>query len=173
VLAGRDAPGEERLRAAVAAAPGDVSSQVALGRLLLAGGRTEEAGRLLRAAVARTGDSPDAHLALGDWYAATGELARAQREWLKALYLGDVRAGDALGQSYPAGAVPNAVIARQRRLVEGVFIGQFYTAFQTARFTFLRHEPTPIIGPGDWLIALPNEYARWQANLERWQQEQR
>jgi O-antigen ligase/tetratricopeptide (TPR) repeat protein len=173
VLTGRDAPSEERLRASLAASPGDVSLQVALGRLLLAGGRTVEAEAPLRAAVARTGDSLDAHAALGDWYAATGDQARARREWLKALHLGDVRAGDALGQSYPAGEVPDEVIERQRRLVEGASITRFYTVFQTARFTFLRQEPSPIISLGDWLNALPNDFERWRANVERWQQEQR
>jgi Tfp pilus assembly protein PilF len=173
VLTGRDAPSEARLRESLAAAPGDVSLQVALGRVLLADGRTADAEVLLRAAVARTGDSADAHAALGDWYAATGDHGQARREWLKALQLGDVRAGDALGQSYPPGEVPDEVIERQQRLVESASITRFYTVFQTARFTFLRREPSPIISLGDWLNALPNDFERWQTNVERWQQEQR
>ena len=115
VFTGRNVPSEQELRAALAFAPGDPALQVALGRLLTAGGRREEAEPLLRGAVQRKSDSPDAHAALGDWYAAGNDTPRARREWLVAAYLGDVRAMDALGQSYPAGAVPEAVIERQQR----------------------------------------------------------
>jgi tetratricopeptide (TPR) repeat protein len=167
LLAGRDAPGEDELRAALAAAPEDLSLRVALGRLLLAAGRRAEAEPLLREAVARTGDAAAARAALGDWYAAGGDLPRARREWLAAAWLGDVGAGDALGESF-APVPPAAVVRLQGRLVDGVWARQFYLAFQTFRFTFRRHEPVPIIAPGDWLDALPAEYPRWQAHLERW-----
>jgi Flp pilus assembly protein TadD len=173
VLSGRNVPREEALRSALSAAPGDVALQVALGRLLTAGGHGDEAEPLLRDAVSRKGDSADAHAALGAWYAARGKQADARREWLKAAHLGDVRALDALGESYPAGAVPDAVIRRQQRLVEGAFITRFYTLFQTFRFTFLRHEPVPIISLGDWLLAVPDEFDAWQSHLARWQAERR
>ena len=171
LLTGRGAPRADDLRAALAAAPGDVSLQLALGRLLTAGGRREEAEPLLRDAVARKGDSAGAHAALGDWYAASGDLAHARREWLRAAYLGDVAAGDALGQSFSPGPVPEVLIGQQRRLVEGAEIGRFYLPFQTFRFTFRRHEPVPIISPGDWLLALPDGLPRWRANLRRWEEE--
>jgi tetratricopeptide (TPR) repeat protein len=173
IFTGRDVPREDQLRAALAAMPDDVASQVALGRLLTAGGRLQEAEPLLRRAVARKGDSADAHAALGDWHAAVGNTPLARREWLKAAHLGDVRAMDSLGESFAPGAVPEAVIRRQRQLVESASITRFYVLFQTFRFTFLRHEPVPIIGPGDWLNALPNDFERWQANLDRWQSERR
>lgn len=170
VLTGRNVPNEQELRAAVASAPGDLSLQVALGRLLTAGGRRDEAEPLLRGAVERKSDSADAHAALGDWYAAGGDTPRARREWLVAAYLGDVRAMDALGESFPAGAVPKAVIERQKRLIESAAITRFYLPFQTFRFTFQRHEPVPIIRPGDWLNALPDEFGTWQEHLARWEE---
>lgn len=169
VLTGRDAPREDQLRTALAGSPDDVSSQVALGRLLLAGGRVNEAEAPLRAAVARNGDAADARAALGGWYAAVGDLRNARRQWLAGMYLGDVKAGDALGRSFAPGAVPRAVIKRQRTLVEGAFISRFYLPFQSFRFTYQRHEPVPIIGPGDWLYALPDEFLSWQDDLERWE----
>jgi hypothetical protein len=76
-----------------------------------------------------------------------------------------------LGQSDPAGQVPAAVIALQRRLLERTAITRFYLLFQTFRFTFLRHEPVPIITRGDWLDALPADYPQWQEHLQRWEAE--
>lgn len=171
VLSGQSTVELDAMRTAAARAPDDVALQVALGRLLLAAGRSDEAGAVLRAAAVRQPDSADARAALGDWYAATVQLAAARREWLAAAYLGDVRAGDALGQSYPAGQVPTAVVDLQRRLVERTAITRFYLLFQTFRFTFLRHEPVPIITRGDWLDALPADYPRWQEHLQRWEAE--
>ncbi len=170
LLTGRGTPDEARLRASLAAMPADATLAVALGRLLIAE-RRSEAGTLLRDAVARRGDSPDARSALGDWYAAEGDVTRARREWLRASYLGDVAAGDALGRSFTPRRPPPAVIAWQRRLVDGVWFSRFYLPLQAFRFTFLRHEPVPIIGPGDWLDALPRDLDVWQANLDRWQQQ--
>jgi tetratricopeptide (TPR) repeat protein len=171
VLSGRASPDLDTVRAAAADAPDDVALHVALGRLLLAAGQMEEAGTVLRAAAARQPDSADARAALGDWYAAVGRTAAARREWLAAAYLGDVRAGDALGQSFPPGQVPTAVISLQRQLLERTAITRFYLLFQTFRFTFLRHEPVPIITRGDWLDALPIEYPQWQEHLQRWEAE--
>ena len=108
---------------------------------------------------------------MGDWNAAAGRTVAARREWLAAAYLGDVRAGDALGQSFPPGEVPMAVISLQRRLLERTAITRFYLPFQMFRFTFLRHEPVPIITRGDWLDALPVDYPRWQEHLQRWEAE--
>lgn len=169
VFTGREAPRAETLRAALAASPDDTALQVGLARLLIAGGRGDEAGPLLRAAVARTGDSAAARAALGDWYAARGDIVRARQEWRAGLFLGDITAGDALGQSFLPGPVPAAVVQRQRRLVDGAWIGRFYLPFQTFRFTFLRREPAPIIRPGDWLDALPDDLGRWQADVDAWQ----
>lgn len=168
LFSGHDAP---RLDdpAAVAAARGDVTREVALARLLTKDGQTAGAEPLLRDAVARKGDSPDARAALGDWYAARGNVANARRQWLAAAYLGDVGAGDALGRSYDPGPPPAALVRRQRALVDGVWNSRFYLPFQNFRFTFLRHEPVPIVGPGDWLDALPDDLPAWQADVERWQ----
>lgn len=168
VLTGRGVTGERDLQAALAAAPDSAPVQAALGRLLTADGRYDQAEPLLRAAVRRTGDSADARAALGDLLAAKGDLAGARRQWLRAGYLGDVAAMDRLGQSFLPGKVPSPVIRRQRQLVEGAWISRFYLPFQTFRFTFLRHEPAPIIGPGDWLNALPDGYERWQEHLTGW-----
>lgn len=151
--------------------PGDTSSRVALGRLLLAGGRRDEAEEVLRGAVQRTRDSADARSALGDLYAASGDTARARREWLIASYLDDPHATNALGESYRAGGVPEAVIKRQRHLLDAASIARFYLPFQTFRFTFGRHEPVPIIAAGDWLDALPDGYTEWSGHLDRWQAE--
>jgi tetratricopeptide (TPR) repeat protein len=169
VFTGRDVPDEGQLRAALAATPRDLSLQVALGRLLVGGGRRAEAEPLLRDAVALTSDSADAHAALGDWYAAGGDIPHARHEWLLAAWLGDVRSMDALGQSYAMEGVPRAIIDRQRSLLEGAAVTRFYLLFQTFRFTFQRHEPVPIIRPGDWLDALPDEFPTWQGHLARWQ----
>jgi O-antigen ligase len=171
VLSGRATADLDALRTAAARSPDDVALHVALGRLLLAAGHVDEAGTVLRAAATRQPDSADARAALGDWYAAAGRLEVARREWAAAAYLGDVRAGDVLGQSYPAGQVPAAVIALQRRLLERTAITRFYLLFQTFRFTFLRHEPVPIITRGDWLDALPADYPQWQEHLQRWEAE--
>ncbi len=171
VLSGRASADLQQVRTAAAGAPDDVSPQVALGRLLLAAGQVKEAGTVLQAAAARQPDSADARAALGDWYAAAGRSAAARREWMAAAYLGDVRAGDALGQSFPTGQVPAAVVTLQRRLLERTAITRFYLPFQMFRFTFLRHEPVPIITRGDWLDALPVDYPRWQEHLQRWEAE--
>jgi O-antigen ligase len=169
LFTGRDAPRVDELRATLAAAPGDVSLEIALGRLLTKDGRTVEAGPLLRDAAARKGDSADARAALGDWFAAIGDVRRARHEWLAAAYLGDVDAGDRLCASFAPGAPPARLLRLQRGLVDGVWSGQFYLTFQSFRFTFLRHEPVPIIGPGDWLDALPDDLPRWQADVQRWE----
>ncbi len=171
VLSGRASPDLDTVRAAAAHAPDDVALQVALGRLLLAAGRVAEAGAVLQAAASHQPDSADARAALGDWNAAAGRTVAARREWLAAAYLGDVRAGDALGQSFPPGEVPMAVISLQRRLLERTAITRFYLLFQTFRFTFLRHEPVPIITRGDWLDALPMDYPQWQEHLQHWEAE--
>jgi hypothetical protein len=51
----------------------------------------------------------------------------------------------------------------------GPEIARFYLIFQTARFTFQRQEPNPIILPGDWLLALPDEVARWKQAVAAWE----
>src|SRR5262249_31798825 len=98
VFAGRAAPAEGQLRAQLAADPETVDRLGARGRLLLSAGRTADAAPLLRAAVARKGDSAEARQALGDWYAATGDQAAARREWLRSAWLGDPRGLDAIGE---------------------------------------------------------------------------
>jgi hypothetical protein len=169
VYADREAPTPESLRQAVAARPDDVGLLIAAGRLLVADDRTRpQAYDLLRGAVRLKGDDPAARAALGDWYALNGNLAEARREWARASYLDDLPATVSLGNSFPDGEVPAAVKRRGEQLLQAAEFGGFYFIFQTARFTFGRHEPIPIILPGDWLLALPSDLPRWREAVEGW-----
>lgn len=171
LYAGRATPSAAEARASVAARPGDVGVRVAAARVLMASPETfAEAGPLLRGAVARRGDDRAARAALGDWYAAGGDPRRARRQWLTAAVLGDPGAAVALGDSYAPEAVPRPVARRAARLVEGAEIERFYLIFQTFRFAHQRAEPSPIILPGDWLLALPGEVGRWRASVYGWQE---
>lgn len=168
VFAGRSAPDEAVVRRTLADTPDDPGTLVSLGRTLLAVGRTAEAEAPLRRAVARTGDSIEAREALGEWYAATGDVRAARHEWMIAAWLGSPRALNALGESYPAGAVPPAIVIRQQQVLAGVSAMRFGLLAQNFRFAFQRQEPAPIISQGDWLLALPDDFYRWSANLDRW-----
>ena len=169
VYTGRAAPSAEALQRALSARPDDVGLRVATGRLLMASDTTRlQALEVLQGAVRLKGDDRAARAALGDWYARDGDLARARREWTKAAYLGDMAAVVALGNSYPPQEVPEPVHAQAKRLLRTAEVDRFYLVFQTFRFTFQRAEPVPIILPGDWLLALPNELPAWKASVERW-----
>jgi predicted Zn-dependent protease len=169
LYSGRGAPDAAEVRAALTERPDDAGLRVAAGRLLLASPATlDEAGTVLREAVRIKGDDPAARAALGDWHARTGNLAAARREWTAASYLGDAGATVSLGDSFAPGAVPTAIRRRAERQLTGAEIARFYQIFQTARFTFQRQEPNPIILPGDWLLALPDDVARWKQAIEAW-----
>lgn len=170
VYAGREAPDIEDLQAALSARPGDVALRVAAGRLMMASESTQEqAFDVLRGAVRLRSDDPAARAALGDWYELNGDREKARREWAAASYLGDLAATVSLGNSFPPGAVPEAVRRQGERLLLGAEISRFYQIFQTYRFTFMRQEPIPIILPGDWLLALPDELASWREAVESWE----
>ncbi|MGD9894342.1 MAG: O-antigen ligase family protein, partial [Dehalococcoidia bacterium] len=169
VYAGREAPSLDELQAALAARPDDVALRIALGRLLMTSESTRgSAYDVLRGAVRLKSDDPAARAALGDWYAQAGDLDRARREWAAASYLDDLTATVSLGNSYPAGRVPEPVRRQGEHLLQGAELERFYLIFQTYRFTFQRDEPTPIILPGDWLLALPHEIDAWRDAVEGW-----
>ena len=172
VYAGRETPSADALLTALAARPDDVGLRVATGRLLLADGNPESRSRafaLLDGAVRLRGDDPGARAALGDYYAAAGDMERARRQWLAAAHLGDLGATVALGESYRPGPVPPVVVKRAETLLAAAELERFYLIFQTYRFTFQRAEAIPIILPGDWLTALSSELPRWRTVIEGWQ----
>jgi hypothetical protein len=60
------------------------------------------------------------------------------------------------------------VIARGKSQLISAEIARFYLIFQSARFTFKRAEPVPIILPGDWLLALPKQLPEWKQAIQGW-----
>ncbi|MGI8549593.1 MAG: O-antigen ligase family protein [Dehalococcoidia bacterium] len=146
----------------------DFADRVARGRLLVAEGAYRDAAGLLQQAVAQRPDDPSARIAVGELDACLGGQDGERRQWLAGFYLGDPSSGDRLGDSFPDGAVPPAIISRQANALLGIGLSRFFLAFQHYRFAYARREPLPIVLPGDWLNALPSDYYQMQIDLDRW-----
>jgi len=114
-----------------------------------------------------------ARTALGRWYEAIGDMERAREEWLRAGQLEDVEGLRLLGDSYPAGEVPQAVIDAMRGELRGVTSEvQFHlTGILYYRYKFFRESPRTILIPGEWRDAVPGRYVRASEALERWEME--
>ncbi len=152
----------------------DQAAKVALGEALIQRNDLEGAFALIDDAVKRQPDFGPARTALGRWYSAKGELAHARAEWLRAGQLNETDALVLLGDTYPAGQVPQQVIDTLRgKLNESASYIQFdLPNILYYRFKFFRAAPVQLILPGDWQQAVPGPYALAQDALKRWAQAQ-
>jgi hypothetical protein len=76
-----------------------------------------------------------------------------------------------LGDSYPAGDVPQQVKDRLRTLVttSGSSVRNDLISILYYRMRFGRLSPVFGLIPGTWQNAVPRPYAEWQEALERWE----
>ena len=75
-----------------------------------------------------------------------------------------------LGDSYPAGQVPDEVVDALRSELRGAASQvQFHlTGILYYRFKFFRASPITMLLPGEWQDAVPARYAEANAALARW-----
>lgn len=154
----------------VVANPGALDARVALATAQIAQGEFDAARGHLDYVLDRQPDNGAARTALGRWYAAHGDTARARDEWLLATQLEDVGGLVLLGDSYPPGQVPDEVVDKLRSELRGSASQiQFHlTGILYYRFKFFRASPETILLPGEWRDAVPGRYARARDALARW-----
>ncbi len=160
-------------RKRVNADSGDLTAKVTLAEALIEEGSLDEAAALLRQVTDHEPDFAPARTALGELYAAQGDIARAREEWVRGGQLDETDSLVLLGNSYPAGAVPREVIdALRSRMDKATSQVQFpLTAILYYRRSFYRESPIDILLPGDWQTAVPGRYARARAALDGWTQQ--
>ena len=157
----------------VLANPAQAASRVALAEALIEDGAFDRAFAHLDYVLARQPDNGPARTALGRWYADQGDLEQARDQWLQAGQLEEVGALVLLGDSYPAGDVPEEVIDALRSELRGATSQvQFHlTGILYYRFKFFRQSPVAILLPGEWQDAVPARLSRARSALARWTSE--
>jgi tetratricopeptide (TPR) repeat protein/O-antigen ligase len=150
--------------------PDDLAYRVELANILLAQGDAQGAEEHLRFVIERQPDNGPARTALGRSYATQGDVEAARREWVLASQLEDPEGVMLLGDSYPAGEVPQEVIDRLGKIlykansgVQSDIISILYY-----RMKFSRGAPITILIPGEWQQAVPGTYLVMQNALFRW-----
>lgn len=157
----------------VLADPGQAASRVALAEALIEEGAFDRAVAHLDYVLARQPDNGPARTTQGRWYADQGDLDRARDQWLRAGQLGEVEALVLLGDSYPAGGVPEEVVGALRSELRGATSQvQFHlTGILYYRFKFFRQSPVAILLPGEWQDAVPARLSKARSALARWTSE--
>lgn len=158
----------EACRAQVASAPNNDGARLALAGALIESGELEEAGAHIDRVLVRKPDFGPARTTLGRWYAAKGDLAAARGQWVRAGQLGETDALVLLGDSYPAGQVPQEVVRALRRELNARYVQRDLVGILYYRYKFFRQSPVTIFLPGEWQSAVPGPIARAQDALDRW-----
>lgn len=155
---------------AVSSDPGNLAKRVELAEILLELGSYDEAWHQLSFVVNRQPDLASARTALGEWYAAQGDMASARHEWLLAGQLLDPQALILLGDSYPVGEVPEGVVARLQQVAPIVAGGALRDEVANVyyRMKFGREPPPTTLIPGAWRTAVPGQYTAIRNALARW-----
>ncbi|MEX1253273.1 MAG: O-antigen ligase family protein [Dehalococcoidia bacterium] len=148
----------------------DAAARVEVAEALIAAGALEEAFPYLEAVLALQPDNGPARTALGRLYAEQDQTEQARDQWLRAAQLGETDALVLLGDSYPEGEVPHAVVSSLRSDLDraGSEVQFHLVGILYYRFKFFRASPITILLPGPWQEAVPARYARAQDALERW-----
>ena len=127
-------------------------------------------GQVTEAAVDRQPDFGPARTELGRWYAATGDLEEAKRQWVRGAELEQAESVMLLGETYPAGEVPASLRDDLKDLlnasassVRNDLISVLYY-----RGRYQRLSPVSAMIDGDWRFAVPRLYIEMEQTLARW-----
>jgi len=150
--------------------PSNVDTRVSAATILIATGDLDGAWDHITYAVSRKPDYGPVRTVKGKWHQAKGDLAAARHEWLLASQVGDPEGALLLGESFPNGQVPLAVIGRLEDLLPRVNAGGTNLIIDVLwyRMKFLRESPIIVLVPGDWQNAVPAEGEAIQSALHRW-----
>ena len=153
--------------------PNDLAQRVSLARIQMELGNMEGAFGHLMAAVNRQPDLAPARRELGRWYALSGDMASARREWVRATDLGDAEAVMLLGDSYQPQDRPAGLEDRLEELLAatGSSVQNDLVSILYYRIRHGRMSPVWAMIPGDWQTATSRLYDDMRATLARWQAE--
>lgn len=161
---------ERGCRLLVVSYPNDLLLRVALARIYMQQERPDDALGHLAYAVDRQPDFGPARTELGRWYAARGDTERARHEWLVGAELDEAESVLLLGESYPPGDVPRAVVDRLRSLLgtSGSSVQNDVISVLYYRLRYGRLSPYFAIIPRQWQTAVPRLYEQMQQALAQW-----
>lgn len=155
-------------RTGIDANPNGLTGRVVLARALIQNGDLAESKAHIDFVLKRQPDQGPARTTLGSWYEANGELDSARREWLRASQLDQLDALVLLGESYPLGETPQAVVEAVQAELRRVDVDRRLVGILYYRLKFFRGSPSVILLPGEWQSAVPGRVARAEEALARW-----
>ena len=151
-------------------APNDLIYRAALGRMLTLKGEYDEAFIHLDYAVSRQPDFAPTRTELGRWHEAQGDTEAARAQWVIAGQLEDAEAIMLLGNTYPAGQVPQELVDRLATLLggSGTSVQNDIPSVVYYRLRYGRVSPLHAMIPGDWQSAVPRLYQEMRNTLTEW-----
>ncbi len=151
--------------------PSNLGGRVELAQISMALDDYPTAHDLLTDVINRQPDLANAHTAMGEWYAAQGNVESARAEWTTGGQLGDAESLLLLGQSYEPGQVPSEVVDRLAGVAAstGGSARSYGIGWVYFRMKYHRQEPAGnVLPPGDWQNAVPALYDRVEQALAEW-----
>jgi O-antigen ligase len=148
----------------------DLFTRTAFARILAQQGDLDGALGHLQFAVGRQPDFGPARTELGRVYAAQGNIDAARHEWLIGGQLDEAESLRLLGDTYPAGEVPQDVRDRLRSLIKttGSSVQNDLISVLYFRMRYGRLSPVFPLIPATWQTALPRPFVEWQKAVDRW-----